>query len=222
MQRAMSLKEDHGASPVKDREIIHQLGSLTAGWGALDNVLVELLCRLLRDDRAGEVYFTLGSFKSRLDVIQNLIIELMEEGDQRKQPLLKLLERISDLSLKRNEMVHSAMTTTEDKKVFRQVRRPGRKVSSRSVEVKATDIAQHAQAVAQAGFEVLLLVSPLVAAKTKSFLASEGLVDGSSMGFQERHAERKLGYPLRSEPTDINAKTEHPEPQTTENAEDKS
>ena len=220
----MSFKEDHGASPVKDPEIIHQLGSLTAGWGALDNVLVELLCRLLHEDPAGEViYFTLGSFKSRLDVIQNLIIELMEEGDQRKQLLLKLLERISDLSLKRNEMVHSAMTTTEDKKVFRHVRRPGRKVSSRSVEVKATDIAQHAQAVAHAGFEVLLLVNPVVAAQRTSFLAREGLIDVSSSGFDELHAERKLAHPLRRRLlTSTRKRSDAPEPQTTENTEDKS
>ena len=88
----MTEIQDYGASPVKDPEIIRQLGSVTAGWASLDNILVELLSRLLRDDPAGEViYFTLGSFKSRLDVISNLIIEMMDDADHRKQDLLKIL-----------------------------------------------------------------------------------------------------------------------------------
>lgn len=197
----MSDTSDYGASPVKDTKIIHQLGSVTAGWAALDNILVELLCRLLRDDPAGEViYYTLNSFKSRVDVIANLITELMDDTDRRKKDLLQLLDKISELSLKRNEMVHSAMTLGEDNRVIRRVRRPGRKVSSRSVEVKASDMAQHAQVVGATGFEILMLINPVVAAEATKMVAQNGLMEVSGEDLEKLREGLELAYPLRRPP----------------------
>lgn len=199
----MSISDEYyGPSPITDKDIILQLGRVTAAWGTVDFTLVELLCRLLNDDPAGEIiYFTLGSFKSRLDVITNIVTELMDDADLRKQELLKRLNRISDLSRTRNEMVHSAMTLSEDNKVIRSVRRPGRETPHRWVHVNASDMAQHAQAVGHVITEITGLMDPSFASSMVEFLSKEGLLDVERPVLDIMRQLAKDGYPLRKPTT---------------------
>lgn len=151
----------YGLHAVDDPEIIQHLGRIAASWATLDTILVETLCRLLRNDPAGEViYYSLNNFRARLDIITNIVDEMMDPDDQRRHLLLEHLGTINSLSIERNEMIHSAMVERGDGAILRVVRRPGRKIPRRHKPVTANDLEEHGKALSQVAFQILVLINP--------------------------------------------------------------
>jgi hypothetical protein len=208
----------YGLSAADDPEIIQHLGRIAASWASMDGILVELLCRLLNDAVGEVIYFSLNSFKSRLDVITNIITELMADEDRRKATLLTLLRRINRLNDTRNELIHSAMVEHPDGQLYRSIRRPGRKVSRRHIPVKAGDLEQHGQAVTEVATHILLLINPKIAAEILTSLTEQGHwpKDAPPPSPETLAQLRSYNRPLREKTPPTTETEPPPQPQSSE------
>lgn len=198
-------------------EIIGHLGRIAASWASADSTLVELFCRLLRDDPAGEViYFSLNSFRSRLDVITNLVVEMMDDNDPRKEAIVTLLARLNRLNDTRNELLHCAMFRVGiNGPLYRRIRRPGRKVPKREVPVKSTDLEEHGQAVTGTIMDLLMLINPKVLNAAFEFAIEQNeWPEGSPPPSPETLAQlRSDNRPLRAALTPAKETEQSPPPQ---------
>ena len=145
LQTQLSTAED-------DPEITQLIGVIVVRWATLDINLLEVLSFVLKNKEAAEIiYFSLGNFKARLDIITNLVLELWPKEDEaRKAHILNLLNRVNRLSGTRNDIVHSRMHQTDGQpEHFRVVRKPGRKVPHAILPVKNEDLRQHADVLSE-------------------------------------------------------------------------
>ncbi|MEZ5920274.1 MAG: hypothetical protein R3C60_02875 [Parvularculaceae bacterium] len=96
-------------SPLElDDELCRQLGILTARWSMLEEALYRLLGHLIGDeDTARKMYFSLGAFRQRIELIKAAADEqILIEGDF--FTCSDLLTKIYDLFKKRSTLIHRA------------------------------------------------------------------------------------------------------------------
>jgi len=134
-----------------------------------------MLADLLHSDRhaADIIYFSLASFRGRLDIITNLATETLANNG-RKSLLITLLKRISRLAETRNQLIHSSMIGTPDD-LARQVRKPGKKRPLEFIPVKKNDLTRHANTLVMTCVQLQLLIDPKTRKAVAAALADEGL-----------------------------------------------
>ena len=95
-------------SPLElEPELVRLLGLITIRWAALDDALSELLGRFMRVDHAGPAaFFSLANFSQRLALISSTATYSIK-SEHHLAITIKLLSKIGDLWLKRNNFVHA-------------------------------------------------------------------------------------------------------------------
>jgi hypothetical protein len=95
-------------SPLElEPELVSLLGLITARWAAMEEALADLLGRFMRVDHAGHAtLFSLANFSQRLALISSTALYSVE-SERDLKIITKLLGKINDLWLNRNNFVHS-------------------------------------------------------------------------------------------------------------------
>lgn len=131
-----------------DEGLAKALGNLVVVWANAENVLCQTLAGVL-DAKITLVlfgYYRIPSFEARVKFIRSMIPE-WETENYDKAAIDKAVERLSDLSLTRNNWIHHVWCTNKDKSetVLFDYRREAEK--GRRRPVKSHDVWDHIKTV---------------------------------------------------------------------------
>lgn len=130
---ALASHQEHAAA----------LGSLVAAWSCVEGALSNVMSAVLRSTpwQGQAAYYALASFNARIGVLSALsdTMAMDLEGKFRTR-LVKLIEDVRALSLKRNDYVHDRWVIGADGKGVYQVRNEGNLTQMQPQQIRVQEL----------------------------------------------------------------------------------
>ncbi|WP_346892453.1 hypothetical protein [uncultured Roseibium sp.] len=146
-------------SPIENEpEMLRLLGLITARWAAAEHQMALLLGQVLGDDDSAiQVYYALGAFRSRQQLVLTLVrsaeisnLQLSKFTEFHKRASERTLEKLGKLWNTRNDYMHSPYVSGEKKgDISLRKIRPTAPAASGDFRVHTNELTTHANRVYQ-------------------------------------------------------------------------
>jgi hypothetical protein len=133
-------------SPIEQHpEILHWLGVITARWSVVESLLANTLGDILNDRRkAVTIYYSLGSFRQRQQLILSVATAHLQPSYQRRI-IERCLEKLGKLWSARNGFMHSPFIAAGFD--IESIRIKRMKLPITEIPLRLGDLQRHANAV---------------------------------------------------------------------------
>jgi hypothetical protein len=141
-----------------EAEILRLLGLISVRWAAAENQMAILLGKVLKDEAAAlQVYYTLGTFRSRQQLVLAIVrsaetyeLRLGRFTEFEKRSAERVLEKLGKLWNTRNDYMHSPYVEGAKKgEIAVRKIRPATPLASGDFPVHPNDLSLHARRVYQ-------------------------------------------------------------------------